>query len=137
MSEPLSALMAISSALGRFNKKMDRVLSVHGISFTDFQVLEQLAQSPNQVMSRIELAEATNLTASGITRLLLPMEKVHLVEKEKNNRDARVSLVKLTTTGNEVYQNALVTSQNFSDNTMQYLTAKQVEQLRVLVGKLS
>ncbi|MCL1045577.1 MarR family transcriptional regulator [Shewanella electrodiphila] len=136
MSESLSALMALSSAFGRFNKKIDRALSVHGISFTEFQVLEHLAQSPNLMMSRIELAEATNLTASGITRLLMPMEKIHLIEKEKNSRDARVSLVKLTAAGSEIYQDAAVTSQNCCNSLTQDLTAKQVDQLHLLVSKL-
>ncbi|GIU50398.1 MULTISPECIES: MarR family winged helix-turn-helix transcriptional regulator [Shewanella] len=137
MSESLSALMALSSAFGRFNKKIDRALSVHGISFTEFQVLEKLAQSPNQVMSRVELAEATNLTASGITRLLMPMEKIHLIDKEKNSRDARVSLVKLTTAGKEVYQDASVTSQSCSEGTTKQLTEKQVAQLQLFLSKLS
>ncbi len=136
MAESLLALMALSSAFGRFNKKIDRALSVHGISFTEFQVLEHLAQSPNLMMSRIELAEATNLTASGITRLLMPMEKIHLIEKEKNSRDARVSLVKLTAAGTEIYQDAAVTSQNCSNSLTQDLTAKQVDQLHLLVSKL-
>ena len=137
MSDSLSIAFELSSSFGQFNKRIDRALSVHGISFTEFMVMHQLAQAPNKVISRIQLADAINLTASGVTRLLLPMEKNGLVEKEKNNRDARVSLVKLTDTGNALYQDALVTSQNCSNGLTQHLSPKQLTQLSELLRKLS
>ena len=58
------------------------------------------------MMRRIELAESIGLSASGITRLLLPMEKIGLVTKEVNPRDARVSLVKLTKTGKQMFNDS-------------------------------
>ena len=58
------------------------------------------------MMRRIELAESIGLSASGITRLLLPMEKTGLVTKEVNPRDARVSLVKLTKTGKQMFNDS-------------------------------
>ncbi|WP_144211026.1 MarR family winged helix-turn-helix transcriptional regulator [Shewanella donghaensis] len=136
MSDSLSIAFELSSSFGQFNKKIDRALSVHGISFTEFMVMHQLAQAPNKVISRIQLADAINLTASGVTRLLLPMEKNGLVEKEKNSRDARVSLVKLTDTGNTLYQDALATSQSCSDGLTQHLSSKQLTQLSELLRKL-
>ena len=54
-------------------------------------------------MRWIDLAEKTGMSASGITRLLNPMEKLNIVEKEQNARDARVSLVKLTSAGSELF----------------------------------
>lgn len=50
-------------------------------------------------MRRIDLADSVGLSPSAVTRLLAPMEKPGLVEKEANPRDARVSLVKLSTAG--------------------------------------
>ena len=61
-------------------KKADQQLSVHGISFSEFCILHRLFQAPQQRLSRIELANSVGLSASGITRLLQPMEKIHLVE---------------------------------------------------------
>ncbi|QUJ68965.1 MarR family transcriptional regulator [Photobacterium sp. GJ3] len=120
----------------RLTKNMDRKLSAHGISLSEFLVLHQLSDTPEQVMSRVALAEAIGLTASGVTRLLNPMEKNHLVEKEKNSRDARVSLVKLTETGQTIYQEALVSFNHSAEMVAQGLTSSQVNQLIGLFGKL-
>jgi len=68
-----------------------------------------LCQSPNGTLRRIELSELVGLSASGVTRLLAPMEKIKLVKKESNRRDARVSLVKLTDTDMEILADAMTT----------------------------
>lgn len=69
--------------------------SLWGIGFNDFIVLYYLYQSPEKKLRRIDLAGKVGLTASWITRLLLPMEKIWLITKESNENDARVSLVSL------------------------------------------
>jgi DNA-binding MarR family transcriptional regulator len=118
-------------------KRADSQLSVHGISFTEFSILHRLADAPLQQLSRIELANGVGLSASGVTRILLPLEKIHLVEKAQNARDARVSLVKLTTIGGEIYQDALQTLGYFAQQFTAPLTARQQEQLTDLLGRLS
>lgn len=64
--------------------------------FNEFIVLYYLDNSVDKKIKRIDLAEKVWLTASWITRLLLPMEKVWLVKKEVNSSDARVSLVSIS-----------------------------------------
>jgi len=136
MSDSIKLLLTLSSTYSHFNKKIDRTLSVHGLSFSEFLVLHHLHESANKMMSRIELADAVSLTPSGITRLLNPMEKNRLVEKEKNNRDARVSLVKLTSPGIEIYQNALSSCENFSELLAKNITKKQLIILIDILEKL-
>ncbi|MCW9026764.1 MAG: MarR family winged helix-turn-helix transcriptional regulator, partial [Thiovulaceae bacterium] len=63
--------------------------------------------SAAKTMRRIDLADKVGMSASGITRLLNPMEKIKIVKKEINARDARVSFVKITIAGEELYNNAL------------------------------
>ncbi len=46
-------------------------------------------------MKRIDLANALGMTPSGITRQLLPMEKVGYIRRETDAGDARVSSVAL------------------------------------------
>jgi len=117
-------------------KKADLQLSVHGISFTEFGILHRLHQAPQQRLSRIELAGAVGLSASGITRLLQPMEKIHLVEKASNPRDARVSLVQLTATGQQIYLEAAQTCHFFANQFVAPLTARQQETLAELLQRL-
>lgn len=112
LSQNAALLIKLSSLQSRISKKIEYQLSIHGISFTEFLVMYHLVNSPNENMRRIDLAERVGLTASGITRLLLPMQKIGLVEKEVNPRDARVSLVKLTKTGKKIFGEASDTFNN-------------------------
>jgi DNA-binding MarR family transcriptional regulator len=135
-TESMQLPLLLSASFGKFNKKIDRALGIHGISFTEYLVLHQLCNAPETVMSRIELAESVNLSASGVTRLLRPMEKIHLVRKARNNRDARYSLVTPTEAGMQLYQHAAVTVQQSADSLAQPLTGRQVTNLVELLEKI-
>src|SRR5579863_2723838 len=78
-------------------------LSLHGLGLTDFMILHLLREAQGEKMRRIDLAEKVGLTASGVTRLLLPMEKRGLVKRESTQHDARVSLVVLSAAGRRLY----------------------------------
>lgn len=88
-------------------RKFDAILSVHSINLSDFMILFHLNWAPEQKLRRIDLAEKVGLSASAVTRKLLPMEKIGLVQRETHVRDARVSFVKLTKTGLTTLENAL------------------------------
>lgn len=88
-------IMKVHSIIAR---RFDR-LSVHGLGFSDFTILYLLESAPGEKMRRIDLAEKIGLTASGITRLLAPLEKTGFINREANTRDARVSHVVITASG--------------------------------------
>jgi DNA-binding MarR family transcriptional regulator len=90
-------------------RKFDR-LTIHGIGFNDFLILYLLQQAGGERMRPTDLAERTGLTASGVTRMLLPMEKIGLVARQANERDGRVSFVVITETGKRIYEEALDTA---------------------------
>lgn len=129
MTKNSETILAFAQLHTQMFKKIDRFLSVHSIYFTEFMVMHTLFQSPEKMMRRIDLAEATGMSASGVTRLLNPMEKLHLVQKEQNARDARVSLVKLSKDGEEVYQDAMTSFMTISDDVLQPLNKQQVDTL--------
>ena len=89
-------------------------LSMHGISLGDFMILYLLHQAPGEKMRRVDLAEKLGLTASGITRILLPMEKIGLISRESSQRDARVSYVVLTAAGRRIYEDATDTANSIA-----------------------
>jgi len=117
-------------------KKVEGQLNFHGISFSEYMILRYLNESPNKTMRRIELAECVGMSASGVTRLLAPMEKVKLVEKEANPRDARVSLVKLSKPGERVYKEASVSFEHSADLATERLSNNQLNTLTELAAKL-
>lgn len=102
--------------------------SLGGLSFNEFIILYHLSQTKDNKLSRIELAEKLGLTASGITRLLLPMEKIGLIKREQHQSDARMSWINLANGGKQKLSDAieraellvesvksLIKSQNLSD----------------------
>jgi len=74
-------LIGQSLLQSKLQRKLDGQLGMHGISFTEYQIMHYLAGAPEQTMRRIELAECVGISASGVTRLLAPMEKNRIVVK--------------------------------------------------------
>ena len=83
----------------RIQRRLGGALSAHGLGVSEFMVLHELSDAPGKKLRRVDLAEKVGLSASGVTRLLNPMEKIGLVEKDRSARDARVSLVALSPAG--------------------------------------
>jgi len=105
----LKLLMNLAKVNAILSRRFDR-LSAHGLSFNDFMILYLLEQNPDEKMRRVDLAEHIGLTSSGVTRMLVPLEKIGLVEREVSQRDARVSYVTLTPAGRTVFEDALITA---------------------------
>ncbi len=120
----------------KLSKKADNHLSIHGLSFTEYMIMHHLNAAPSNTMRRIELAESVGISASGVTRLLAPMEKIGLVQKEANPRDARVSLVKLSKTGQKLYKDASVSFDDCAESLVSGLSSNQLAKLNELVSKL-
>lgn len=116
----------VNSAI--ISRQLDNSLgAVHGIGLTEYMVLLNLMKAPNHALRRIDLAEALARTASGITRMLMPMEKIGLVKKEANQRDARVSVVKITPAGEELFRNASVTLDSKSETLLKNLNSQKAD----------
>jgi DNA-binding MarR family transcriptional regulator len=94
---------AASSLTRRFDSGLG---NHHGISFADYQLLRQLTRAPEGRLRRVDLADRLGLTASGVTRSLLPLEKIGLVGRQSDPRDARVGYAVITPVGAELVANA-------------------------------
>ncbi|GAA3928409.1 MarR family winged helix-turn-helix transcriptional regulator [Chitinophaga oryziterrae] len=109
VSHSLKFLMNLAKIQAVIARRFDK-LSMHGIGFNDFLILYLLQQSPGEKLRRADLSEKVGLTASGITRMLLPMEKMGLIKREAHEWDARVSYVVLTAAGRQIYEDAKYTA---------------------------
>lgn len=119
-------------------KQIDNSLGMlHGIGFTEYMVLNQLMEAPKKHLRRIDVAESIGRTASGITRMLIPMEKIGLIEKEINPRDARVSLVKITSIGENKYEEATTTLNETSERLLKNLDQKQLTEFIKLLSLIN
>jgi len=137
--------MVISSSLEFFMNlaKTQTVLArrfdcgLGGLGFSELMILYNLCQAPETKLRRIDLAERIGLTASGITRLLLPMEKIGLIAKEAHARDARVSYVVLAPGGAEKLSEALERAELFCADLIPSGKVKKMEDLSATLIELS
>ena len=108
----LDICLRLARAQAVLIRRMDNALgSVHGLSFSDFQILLYLQRSPEGQLRRVDLAERLVLTASGVTRQLLPLEKTGLVSRQTNPRDARVGYAQITASGTKLLTHANKTAE--------------------------
>ena len=78
----------------------------HGLTVNDYGALLLLARAEGARMRRVDLAEGLQLTASGVTRLLVGLERNGLVEQATCATDRRVTYAALTEAGRRKLEEA-------------------------------
>ena len=107
-----------------------------GLGLSDFVILYHLSQAEDEKMRRVDLAEKIGLTASGITRLLAPMEKIGLIQREKDARDARVSFVMLAPGGKLLLSERLEKAEMLADEVIPEALTDDMGKLSEALTKL-
>ncbi|WP_462158888.1 MarR family winged helix-turn-helix transcriptional regulator [Pseudoalteromonas sp. GB56] len=136
LSNSMQLILALVKTQGQVLKPIENALSLHGLSFSEWLVMHKLNVASDRSLKRASLASSIGLTASGVTRLLKPMEKIGLVEKVTNQRDARMSLVRLSESGIRVYQEATDSIEQGAKKVTQMMSVKQIEQCAGLLTTL-
>ncbi|MEW2268998.1 MarR family winged helix-turn-helix transcriptional regulator [Streptomyces griseofuscus] len=117
MSDALDAALRLVRVQAALVRRFDaRLGGLHGVSLADFTLLLRLGQAPGGRMRRVDLAEALGLTASGVTRALAPLERIGLVTREPDARDARVAYASLTGTGRARLKEMLATAEETAED---------------------
>ena len=83
--------------------------AVHGISVNEFLLLLHLERTVSHRLPRVDLAKRMHVSASTITRMAAPMEKIGLLARDADDRDARLVFVVITDAGREKLSEALAT----------------------------
>jgi DNA-binding MarR family transcriptional regulator len=134
----LEFCLRLTRAYATLTRRLDNALgSVHGLSFGDFMILYHLDRAPGTRLRRIDLAERLGLTASGVTRTLIPLEKLGLVGRQPDPRDARVGYALITDAGQQLLRYALVTVQPIAQEATQSMSTDQIDALSSLLGQLA
>lgn len=100
INEKIKFVINLAKTQSVFVKRFESGLG-NGLGFNEFLILFHLNQSSDKKMRRIDLAEKIGVTASGITRMLLPMEKIGLIKSDYISDDARVKFVLISKSGQE------------------------------------
>ena len=111
--------------------------AVHGLSVNEMFLLMQLEQAALHRLSRVELARRLHMSASTVTRMAAPMEKLGLVTRQADSRDARLAFVVLTEAG---LRKVVEARASFAEQAVLVFrdrwTVEEVEQLSDLLGRL-
>jgi DNA-binding MarR family transcriptional regulator len=137
-SASLDFCLRLTRAYATLTRRLDNVLSgLHGLSFGDFMILYHLERAPASRLRRTDLAERLGLTASGVTRSLLPLEKIGLIERTPDLRDARVGFASITASGQQLLAYAMVSVLPVAEEATQALSAGQLDVFSVLLGQMA
>ena len=134
----LAFCLRLARAYAVLTRRLDNGLAnIHGLSFGDFMVLYHLQRAPGSKLRRVDLADRLGLTASGVTRTLLPLEKLGLVARQPDPRDARVGYAGITQAGEALLANALVTVELLAGEATQRMSGDQVESFSAMLGQIA
>ena len=121
----INFFIALSKVATIMDRHFDRMLG--GISFNEFLILWHLREAPDKQLRRIDLADKIGLTASGVTRLLLPMEKVHFIKSGPLGDDARSRSVQISAAGNEKLDGAIERFEYLTEELLDSETAEALQ----------
>jgi len=129
-------LLSVVDLADRIDRRAAAALSnIKGISLAEYRILRALADTPDAQASRVALAEAVGLTASGVTRALAPLEKIGYVETVRDARDARKALASLTPAGDELVRDASGVLNDFTQHLI--FTERQESDMLDLLSYLA
>ena len=97
--DTINALRLMQSADAFRDRLSGAFSAIHGLSVNEYFLLKQLQRARENRLPRVELAKRMYVSASTVTRMVAPMEKIGLVNREVGARDARLALVVLTKAG--------------------------------------
>jgi DNA-binding MarR family transcriptional regulator len=113
------------------------LVTTHGLTLNDYEVLLHLARADGRQLRRVDLAERLLLTASGITRLLDGLERAGYVCKAQCESDARVTYAVLTDEGLSKLKAAAVThTRGIGDLFGSRFSDEELAALADLLGRL-
>jgi DNA-binding MarR family transcriptional regulator len=110
------------------------LLSDHGLTAAQFDVLSHLASNPG--ISQQELAEHLIVTKGNVAGLLDRLELAGLVERQPDPDDRRRYHLMLTEAGRRIFSGAAPSLETMLDQKMDALTAAEQSTLLRLLAKL-
>ena len=130
----INFLRAHAAVTRQFNAELQ---ATHGLTLSDFDVMAQLARTPEYALKRVELSERVLLTPSGITRLLNGLERAGYVDKRECAEDARVTYAVLTDEGQKKFREAARTHRaSIRALLTERFEQDELETLASLLGRL-
>ncbi|HSQ69902.1 MAG TPA: MarR family transcriptional regulator [Steroidobacteraceae bacterium] len=138
-SPSLNVVLRLIRAQSHLQNRFAAALGgVHGLSLNELMLLMHLDQAAGGRLRRVDLAERLEMSQSGVTRMLAPMEKVGWVARAEDVRDGRVSYVELRKAGRRLAREGANTLAAQAESLLAgEWTAQDLDLLARLLGRLT
>ena len=137
VSSSLDFCLHLAKAHAALGRRFDgRLGTLHGLSFGDFILLLNLSRAPGGKLRRVDLASQLGLTASAVTRALIPLERIGLVKRQRDMRDARIGYAVLTKTGQRVLEESMSSAEGVSEEAIPEKNDSQLRSLSELLVQI-
>ncbi|AHH21603.1 putative transcriptional regulator, MarR family [Nocardia nova SH22a] len=95
----LTDIGILFEATNGIRRRLEPIWSEHGLSVLDFAALMRLGRSPGRRLRMTDLAVQTELSTSGVTRLVDRLERNGFARRQPDPADRRSSYAALTAAG--------------------------------------
>lgn len=116
-------------------KKGRTILKDYDISPAQFRTL-QVIINHNDEMNLSELSEKMDMACSTVTETLKRMEKLELVKREKDEKDARFIKISAIPKGHDIINNVIQIRREYLQEVLRALTREEHESLAKNLEKL-
>ena len=130
-TDAMETLLALASAHAVATKSLE----VSGLSFAELRLLLGLRHA-SAGRRPTELATEMTLSPSGVTRMLLPLEKRGIVERKRDPGDGRASHIFLTEAGRTLVDEAATSAGERGARLLRRLSVGQTKQLQRLLEEI-
>jgi DNA-binding MarR family transcriptional regulator len=139
MNDQATTALRLLQAADEFRAGLTGEFSaIHGISVNEFLLMLHVERTEGNRLARSELAKRMHVSASTVTRMVAPMEKIGLVAREADERDARLGFVAMTEAGREKLMEALATFTKRAGYLLDdRLTGEDVERLKTALRRIT
>lgn len=139
MNEQATTALRLLQAADEFRAGLAGEFSaIHGISVNEFLLMLHVERTEANRLARSELAKRMHVSASTVTRMVAPMEKIGLVAREADERDARLGFVAMTEAGREKLMEALATFTKRAGYLLDdRLTGEDAERLKTALRRIT
>jgi DNA-binding MarR family transcriptional regulator len=132
----LDTILLFARVRAELVRDIDRCVSGHSLGFSDLALVRALAAAPQQRMRRSDLAHALGVTPSAVARQVAPLERIGVVDRESNPKDARLALVVLTEAGQRVEREATAAASERASTLLDATwSADEQAQMRALLER--
>ena len=130
------ALYSLLRTASLFSKYADRFLSPHGLTESQYRILEILQQKEKKGMTQVEISGHLLVNRSNITGLIDRLEKNGFVMRSSDPRDRRINRIKLKEKARKILRFVAGLYAKESADLCAHLNKDEIKTMIYILGKI-